>query len=320
MSLKSFFSIVLVGLALAVSGCKLEWVKELAQDCGGDIRAQESLDQSVDFTGLEELRLDNGVGRIEIVGWDQPKVELLAIKKTEHAGDLESIQIRLKKNGNDLHIYSQQSKKLKCVVVDYKLKVPHGARLNIDNGVGGIQIAQFSGALAADLGVGDLEIRDGQFEKINLDVGVGDIRLENAFTPQLDIDLGTGDVRADVPATASIAIDVDVGLGDVDLVGFPDASVQREGFIGESVSVQLGAGAGRWNISVGTGDVRLTLLQQTALPRCLRIEDELANKKGLAHHSPVTDSFYILKLAPASAPHAKIFQSSRASFVRERPS
>jgi hypothetical protein len=283
---RSFFSIVLVGLVLAASGCKLGWVKELAQDCGDGIHAQESFDQSLDFTGLDELRLDNGVGRVEITGWDQPKVELLAVKKAKRASDLQLVKIAIEKEGTGLRIRTEHSHK--CIIVDYKLKVPPGARLNIDNGVGEIEITEYNGSLEADLGVGDLNVRGGQWEKIGIDVGVGEVRLENVLAHRLDIALGTGDVRATVPATASMVIDADVGLGDVDLIGFPETSMRREGFIGESVSVLLSAGEDRWNISVGTGDVRLTMLQQTALPRCLRwpIENELANKKGLASRFP----------------------------------
>jgi len=221
----------------------------------GKLRYSETIQQTIPFAGKTKLTIENPAGSIEIRGWDQAAVELVATKKARSESELREIEVEIEEGPNTLSIRSRHSKIVSKWLVDYRLKVPRGVELSIDQGAGEVTIEDHEGSIAVDLGAGDLNLRDVRAPRITLDVGAGDVDLLVLEADSIEINLGTGDLDLRLPPDASFAVDTDVGVGDLTIAGFEAMRIREEGLIARSAEGTLGAGEGTLAIRVGVGDV-----------------------------------------------------------------
>lgn len=91
---------------------------------------------------------------------------------------------------------------------------------------------------------------------IDLDVGVGEINLNDVNADVL-IDVGVGDVEVEVNHDNYATINLEAGVGDVELDGFTNAQWEK-GMVGDTVRWN-GSGSYKIDIEVGVGEVEVEL-------------------------------------------------------------
>ena len=221
----------------------------------GELRYSETIQQTIPFAGKTKLILENPAGSIEVAGWGEAEVELVATKKARSESDLREIDVEIREEPDGVRIRSRHSELVSKWLVDYELRVPYGVDLTIDQGAGGVTIEDYSGSIAVDLGAGDLNVKEVRAPEISLDVGAGDVDVTILESLRIEIDLGTGDLDLRLPPDASFAVEARVGVGDLTIAGFETLSIRQEGLISQSAEGTLGAGEGTLRINVGVGDV-----------------------------------------------------------------
>lgn len=92
---------------------------------------------------------------------------------------------------------------------------------------------------------------------VEIDMGVGDLDV-TGIEGDLDVDLGVGD--ADIRTRRANTADVDVaaGVGDASIIG-ADGREQRSSFVGSRASWRDGTGKARVRLKVGVGDASVRL-------------------------------------------------------------
>lgn len=96
---------------------------------------------------------------------------------------------------------------------------------------------------------------------LEIDMGVGELEVEG-MEGDVSVDLGVGETRIVMPESAVRSVSIDVGVGEAHLSP-PQPETHRQGFLflGNEVDWKEGAGRARISVDVGVGEasVRLTL-------------------------------------------------------------
>jgi hypothetical protein len=180
------------------------------------------------------IRLENSFGEVDIDGWDRPEVEVTVIRSSERLSDsktraerqrrLDSVQISLKQDGNDVvistaypprngftHPFSRRSD----IEISYRIKAPRASKLIVDHNRGGVNVADISGDIRATVINGQITLTvapSGQYA-IDAQCKIGAIYSDFEGRDQSRRFLGE---RFDSPGTAPATnLYLRVRLGDI---------------------------------------------------------------------------------------------------------
>jgi hypothetical protein len=94
---------------------------------------------------------------------------------------------------------------------------------------------------------------------LEVDMGVGELDVEGV-EGDVEVDLGVGEVRVALPESAVRSVSLDVGVGEANLSPRP-ADTQRHGFLflGNEVDWKDGSGPSRVAVNVGVGEASVRL-------------------------------------------------------------
>lgn len=157
---------------------------------------------------------------------------------------------------------------------DLTVRVPRGARLSIDHGVGAItadgvegqleldtragsvEVSDVRGSLSVDTGSGGVTVR-GVEGPVTLDTGSGRVELERARGDDIVVDTGSGSVRvADIDGRRLV---LDTGSGRIEADKIRAESATLDTGSG-SVRLQLDRmGSGAFEVDTGSGSIELVL-------------------------------------------------------------
>lgn len=179
-------------------------------------------------TAKHRIHLEFPVGALQVIPTDGSKVELLIRVKcrgrSEERCEELANELVLQSDDRDglLHLKLEDYPKWhhKGFSVHAELRMPRQLPLELDMGVGELDIAGLEGELDVDLGVGDADIRTTRST--------------------------TGHVM------------VDTGVGDASIRG-ADGETQRSGFIGSHASWRSGNAKSTVRLHVGVGDATVRL-------------------------------------------------------------
>ena len=210
--------------------------------------APRILDGRVPAVDLETVRIDAGVGDIEITAVDgadevSVTVELKArrggffssLKKAQ--AEVDEAELRLDVSRGVLRLKISTESDDRHFEERWTVELP--ARLGCD----------------LDLGVGDLAVR-GITGDLTADVGVGDLTAVTV-SGDLNIDIGVGGASVEAAAADYGAVDGSGGVGDAQLT-VRGEKISSSGFVGKSAE-WTGSGERIIEISVGVGDAKVTL-------------------------------------------------------------
>jgi hypothetical protein len=230
----------------------------------GPYRYADTTQQTLRFAGKQLLIIDNAVGQIRIETGAADVVELVATKRTKRQEDLTRIQISLRETPSALQIKTEHANRdHHRWAIEYSIKIPAGTGVQIDQGVGEVQMLNFQGGSSSiNLGVGEVELDHVQFAEIQIAVGVGEVHLDYIDSHKISVDLGMGDLHLGLHPDASFAIEAGVGMGDLSVEGFAQMNLSQAGFISQALYGTIGAGEGVLGLHVGVGD--LTVIAREA--------------------------------------------------------
>ena len=123
--------------------------------------------------------------------------------------------------------------------VDYDLLVPTGTPLQIDLGIGNVRIVGLDGRCQVRLGVGDVDIETAAGESLLVSVGVGSVTIGDLRADETSLAVETGSVDVRVAGDASLDMMATTGLGDIDILDFPQAVTAVQGTLGHDLRATL---------------------------------------------------------------------------------
>ena len=210
--------------------------------------APRILDGRVPAVDLETVRIDAGVGDIEITAVDgadevSVTVELKArrggffssLKKAQ--AEVDEAELRLDVSRGVLRLKISTESDDRHFEERWTVELPARLGCDLDLGVGDIDVRGTSGDLTADLGVGDL--------------------TAVTVSGDLNIDIGVGGASVEAAAADYGAVDGSGGVGDAQLT-VRGERISSSGFVGKSAE-WTGSGERIIEISVGVGDAKVTL-------------------------------------------------------------
>jgi hypothetical protein len=239
-----------------------------AQDAAA-YRLSEQRDWKLPAEGISSLRLRNGSGAIEVIGWDRDEIEILATIRIRAASknmaqdicariDFEIVEER----GNiSLGALVPKYRKLSmsgegntAVRVDYSIRVPYSIDVDIKAKNGDIAVIRLEGNFRIVNGRGAIDMisRGGQGL---LQTGIGDIGCEIAYLPaggKLRIKTGNGDLSLGIPDETSARLKARTGAGRTKVL-LPLADIEKnKRKIKKGV---LGGGDGEIVLESAAGDI-----------------------------------------------------------------
>lgn len=146
-----------------------------------------------------EVFLQDSIGRVQIVAWDEPRVRLTIEKTTSRAypssqasaarKELEAVRVWTERTAEGGLRVRTETEGSPAVELAYSLRLPRGLPVRIQHESGTIEIAGVMGSVNARLESGTLRVRlvDDEPVKVDARVRAGDVRssLQNGAPPRL---------------------------------------------------------------------------------------------------------------------------------------
>jgi len=170
-----------------------------------------------DLTGIEELEINNAVGKIELrlVEGDEIRLELEIEAQEEgffrRRRDLDEVHLEIEERNGRLTLSLEEEK----VSAYWIIEVPALAEIDIDMGVGEIDAEIGASRLDIELGVGEVDVSAQLAKTGDIDVssGVGDARIRgahNVYSSRMIVS-----EESEARGEGDLSIEVEVGVGSV---------------------------------------------------------------------------------------------------------
>jgi len=206
-----------------------------------------TLTDSYPATELERLVLDAGVGEVDIRAGAGETVAVEVSLKARRGGlfsskrraerQVEEAVLRGEVIGRELHLKVVSDADERRFEERWTVQVPARLALELEMGVGDVQVRDLNGGVDVEAGVGDVEVA----------VSEGDIVIE--------VGVGNATVTAAAGSYGRVSSSSGVGDGRLSVRG---ERIPSDGFVGHSTSWS-GHGPHRIEVEVGVGDARVTL-------------------------------------------------------------
>lgn len=180
-----------------------------------------------DFVAGGVIHIEGSTGELNIVGWDQPSVEVTTDRytfkesrdKEKAAAKLKRIEVTKMVSGKG-ELTIATTKHEKGIHVDYQIMVPRTSRLVIRHHIGDVVVTDVGGDIDAKAGTGDIVVQLPEMERysINAKTGLGGVYSDfnsarHTFVGQrLVEDASTGDAKG-----PSHKIDLHVDIGGISI-------------------------------------------------------------------------------------------------------
>lgn len=221
----------------------------LAGVAASDGAESRTLSHSVPAGSIERLVLDSGIGDVEIHGVGSASEVQIEVVLTPRRGGFFSSKRRAAQEVDSASLSADINGKRLSLRIEPKAdddrRFEEAWSILIPTSI----------AVEVDHGVGDIDIR-GVGAGIEIDSGVGEIRVE-AEQGDIMIDLGVGTAVVRAPAAAVASAEGAGGVGDARLT-VRGEKISSGGFVSHAATWE---GDGRFHIevSVGVGDAVITL-------------------------------------------------------------
>ena len=235
-----------------------------AAAAGADVRETEEF--NYDANDDVRIALENINGDIVITGDNNGQVRILAHKKAGKQEYLDELVVSVDASDEYIRIETNHPESDgwfnwggdSSGSVSYELSVPSGSRLDTVTTINGtVEIESVSGVVKVETVNGSVEASglrsDASMETVN---GSVTARFEQLGDGQrVNADAVNGKIILIVPSDASARVNADTVNGSIRVSDF-DLEVEK-GFVGRSVSGEIGSGDGRISVDTVNGSVTI---------------------------------------------------------------
>jgi Putative adhesin len=239
-----------LGLGLVLNAC-------IGGDFGTPFRA--TVDETRPLAANGELSLENTNGSVRLVGWDEAKVRIEAVKRARSERALEELKVEIEGEGERLSVRTVYPRPRSWMggagSVEYRVSVPRGARVRVSTVNGRMEVSGVLGSVRATTVNGSVDLTGvgGRVEAsaVNGGVEVDVARVDPSGRSAVSSTNGSvrltlpRDVAADVEArTVNGSVHCDFDLADA-------RQSRRE------VEGRIGSGGARFEIGTVNGSARI---------------------------------------------------------------
>jgi hypothetical protein len=233
-----------------------------AAESGDDEGATSRSSGSFDLGTRSGVSIENGVGDIVVSSYVvdstqtdfQRIVEWTAVASASDADSLKDLSVEMETAATGVTLHTVGDGR-----VDYTLRVPAGTNLDLVDGVGRIEVAgHLAAQISVTLGAGEVALSSLVAEELSLSLGAGKIGLSGVEATELKAHVGAGEITLDLPLAVSATVSASVGIGDVDVSGFPGMTTRSHRFFfTRSVNAVLGGGSAGVSLDAGIGRIEV---------------------------------------------------------------
>jgi hypothetical protein len=160
------------------------------------------------------LEVDNFAGTVIIQAQEGDSIEVVATKRTQHAHDLDRIEVEMEQQPGKLLIYTQKPSDLDNTTVKLEIGAPAGTRLVIRSGAGTVDVRGLQSSLEVQNGAGTVAIRDAAGTVV-VNSGAGTIEYQGRPEGDCRFWSGAGTITLRVPRDLDMNVDLSTSLGTV---------------------------------------------------------------------------------------------------------
>ncbi|TAH74900.1 MAG: hypothetical protein EWM47_01080 [Anaerolineaceae bacterium] len=227
---------------------------------------ENRIDFSKDFSGIEQLDINNKVGKLTVKPGNGFRVEATNVSELFRAEVVNGTLVIKEPDFMKRFLwFNFGTSRFKSVITVYVPEDFNAKRIKIDSGVGAVYLEnltterlsinagvgdiQGNGLTAmrvdVDGGVGNIDLTDVNFTDVDLDSGVGNIKIEGRIFGRSDFEGGVGNIRIQLNgAREDYILRVNAGLGSIRVNGEKvsgkyndnyqaDNTIRIEGGVGE---------------------------------------------------------------------------------------
>lgn len=174
----------------------------------------------VDAADLEKLHLDISVGELDIETYDGEEIQLEVDIESQRSWfsfrrrDVEDIELEI--DGSRSHVYLGITEQ--DIETHWRIVPPAKLELEVDMGVGDVQIADFTNSLNMELGVGSVQVvvLADDYDVIHANSGVGDSRI-SGFEGGVDNERNFISADSYYYGGGEKIMEIELGVGDVEI-------------------------------------------------------------------------------------------------------
>ncbi|MEJ5165523.1 MAG: DUF4097 family beta strand repeat-containing protein [Thermoanaerobaculia bacterium] len=231
---------------------------------------EETFKKEVPLKDLENLRVVNVNGNIEISGEERDSILIEAIKRAERQSHLKNLEIIIGREGKELKIETKHTRSYFLGflpvkmggTVNYKIKAPKNLKLKIETVNGNVRVENISSFIEAESVNGDIWIKEasgkGAFETVNGEIKI-EIKEEN---PELKIESVNGNIFLKSTKKINAKYYLEVVNGKIKIV--PSLMEIKSSSPKEMEGI-LGNGVGKLHIETVNGDITIETGQEFSL-------------------------------------------------------
>jgi DUF4097 and DUF4098 domain-containing protein YvlB len=224
--------------------------------------ARDHFEETVDFTPGGTFRLDNVNGEVVIETWERSEVRIEAEKAAASERTLREIQIQIDRLGDQVEVRTRFPRRRsffgRMGKVDYRIRVPAEARVDVETVNGKLQVEGIRGRVKASTVNGSIEIEDvaGEAEVATVNGSIRARYLEVDPDGRNRFSTTNGSVRLRLPPDVSGDFEARTVNGSIQT----DFPLEVSGKLGRRLRGRLGEGRGSFEISTVNGSVRIEKL------------------------------------------------------------
>lgn len=231
---------------------------------------EETFKREVPLKDLENLRVINVNGDIEISGEERDSILIEAIKKAQKQSNLKNLEIIIGREGKELKIETKHTRSYFLGflpvkmggTVNYKIKAPKNLKLKIETVNGNVKVENINSFIEAESVNGDISIKEsagkGSFETVNGEIKI-EIKEEN---PDLKIESVNGNIFLKSTKKINAKYYLEVVNGKIKII--PSLMEIKSSSPKEMEGV-LGNGGGKLHIETVNGDITIETGQEFSL-------------------------------------------------------
>jgi hypothetical protein len=246
---RGFLTATALSAGLLLTGC-----------IGGDFgaRFEKTIDESRPLAANGVFELHNTNGSVRLVSWDEPRVRIEAVKRAGSERALEELKVEVSGEGDRVSVQTRYPRHRwfgGSAQVEYRVSVPRGARVQLGNVNGRVEVDGVAGEVEAATVNGSVDVTHagGKVEasSVNGSVEVEMARVDPAGRSSLSTT--NGSVRLTLPRDASADVVAHTVNGrvrcDFDLADGQKSRRKLEG--------RIGGGGARFELASVNGSARI---------------------------------------------------------------